>query len=59
MGLINPSCSKCSSRMKKHKQCGGVGCDSHGNCDNALRKNGRCRHCDKPIYIGDTKDQNE
>jgi len=45
--------------MKKHKQCGGVGCDSHGNCDNALRKNGRCRHCDKPIYIGDTKDQNE
>ena len=59
MELLNPSRSKCSSKMKRHKQCRGVGCYSHGNCDNTLRKNGRCHYCDKAIYIGDTKDQDE
>jgi hypothetical protein len=59
MGLFNPSCRVCSSRMKRHKQCGGTGCDSHGGCSNALRdkSNGmRCRSCNGAIYIGDTED---
>jgi hypothetical protein len=60
--LFNPSCPKCSSRMKRHKQCGGTGCDSHGGCTNGLRdkSNGmRCRACSGAIYIGDTEDLNK
>ena len=59
MGLFNPSCPKCYSRMKRHKQCGGTGCDSRAGCSNALRdkSNGmRCRVCGRAIYIGDTED---
>ena len=59
MGLFNPSCPKCYSRMKRHKQCWGTGCDSRGGCSNALRdkSNGmRCRVCGGAIYIGDTED---
>ena len=47
---------KCYRPKVRHKQCGNIGCDSKGDCPSSLMDSvGRCKGCDKPIYIGDTE----